>query len=151
MTIFQIALEKVLGGTKTQTRRLVNLGDIAMMDAETQCIDHVLTGAGRKRWQVGKTYAIQPGRGKKAVGRFAVTAIRREDVRTISEADARLDGFSAPADFWLAWTSMHDELIHKTLKEVHPSHFMNFLLERQASLYDAWVIEFELVKKNGTA
>jgi hypothetical protein len=52
--IFQYTLDQVLDGRKTQTRRLVTAGRPS-------------------RWRVGRTYAVQPGRTKKAVARIEVT------------------------------------------------------------------------------
>jgi len=48
---------------------------------------HVALGAYKD-----KTYALQPGRGVKAVGRFRILAICREWVKDISFADCRAEG-----------------------------------------------------------
>jgi hypothetical protein len=63
----------------------------------------------RTKWEVGKEYAVQPGRGKAAVGRIQITNIRHEDVRYISDADVRAEGFSSDYSFLLTWTKMHDK------------------------------------------
>ena len=55
------------------------------------------------KWQVGRTYAVQPGRGKKAVGRIRITEIRRERVQDISEEDAIAEGIYRHSDP-CAWT-----------------------------------------------
>jgi len=49
-------------------------------------IEMVFSGGicGRLKWAVGNTYAIQPGRGKKAMGRIRIMAIRRERLQEIS-------------------------------------------------------------------
>jgi hypothetical protein len=97
--------EKILTGKKTQTRRLVKNGE--------KCFDgitvsatwvHKIMGASPTdhrtwapyygKWQVGRTYAVQPGRGKKAIGRFRLLDIRREYLQDISHNDALAEGFS---------------------------------------------------------
>lgn len=85
--------QAILDGTKTQTRRLVKPGEACrdgMSVAKTWTHD-VLGITGHRcwvpyypKWQVGRTYAIQPGRGKKAVGRIRITKIRREELWEIS-------------------------------------------------------------------
>lgn len=56
----------------------------------------MVTCRGRIKWQVGRTYAIQTGRGIKAIGRFELLAIRREPLRDISEQDIIAEG----VEFW---------------------------------------------------
>ena len=64
-----------------------------------RCSLVVLESLYRLKWAVGKgffadkTYAVQPGRGKKAVGRIRITEIRRERVQDISEEDAQREGW----------------------------------------------------------
>ena len=72
--------QQVLDGTKTQTRRPVKEGDEGV---ELQgSIAAVFAHRGSKlKWQVGRTYAVQPGRGKKAVGRIRIIKIRRERLK----------------------------------------------------------------------
>jgi hypothetical protein len=88
--------QQVLDGTKTQTRVLVKPGEVLRDDGEEMRthfnipLPHSMTG--RAKWQVGKTYAVQPGRGQKAVGRFRVIAIRQESLQDISEEDAIAEG-----------------------------------------------------------
>ncbi|MES2088561.1 MAG: hypothetical protein V4532_01060, partial [Pseudomonadota bacterium] len=69
-------------GTKTQTRRLVQDGDCS--DTIDGKIVTVYRGRGIK-WQVGRSYAIQPGRGVAAIGKFKLLSIWRERVNEISE------------------------------------------------------------------
>lgn len=105
--IFQHTSDDVLNGDKTQTRRIIKPGEYAMVriyegyewqeaaDADTWpfCdIVSVHTSSGRVKWVVGKDYAVQPGRGKKAVGRIRVTRIWRERVQDITEDDAHAEG-----------------------------------------------------------
>lgn len=101
--------QQVFEGTKTQTRRLVKTGE--------QCRDGITVSkhwisqftfmppAGadllcwtfrNPKWQVGRTYTVQPGRGEKSVGRILVTEIRRERVQDISREDAFAEGVGNP-------------------------------------------------------
>lgn len=85
--IFQHTWEQVLAGTKTQTRRIAK-------------------GASPP-WRVGRSYAVQPGRGKHAVGRILVTDVRREPLGRLSARDARAEGYASRAEFEETWASMH--------------------------------------------
>jgi hypothetical protein len=54
-------------------------------------VNHVRR-SGRMHWAKGNTYAIQPGRGKKAVGRIKITSIACERVCDITDEDALMEG-----------------------------------------------------------
>ncbi len=85
--IFQHTWEQILAGTKTQTRRLAK-------------------GAAPP-WRVGRSYAVQPGRGKHAVGRILVTAVRREPLGRLSAGDVQAEGYASRAEFEATWSEMH--------------------------------------------
>ncbi len=102
--IFRAPLfDLVLEGRKTQTRRVA---------AYEPC-----------RYVVGRDYAVQPGRGKKAVARIRVLAVRMEAVGAITPADARAEGFDTPQDFRDYWNELHGWYMAERL---------------------VWVIDFEL-------
>lgn len=105
--IFAHTLEQVLSGRKIQTRRIVKTTDE------------------KPKWQPGRDYAVQPGRGKKAMARIKALEVRQEPLSDISEADAWAEGFRNRAEFIEAWREMHG---NKAL-EAH-----------------VWVITFELVR-----
>lgn len=93
--IFSVAghVEKVLSGEKTQTRRI-------------RPFSHGLYC----RYEVGKTYAVQPGRGKKSVGRILVTRVDCESRwgdGPISEADAKAEGGYTQQQYEDLWASMY--------------------------------------------
>lgn len=86
--------EKILSGAKTMTRRLVKSGEwLTTRPKMGGGQVKVVYDANRKtKWEVGRSYAIQPGRGVAAVGRFTLLDIRRERLQDISEADAIAEG-----------------------------------------------------------
>ena len=175
--IFQHTIDKVMSGEKWQTRRLVMQrltedygykqlyygGDNLVTDGEVWRSPEKL-GQRRKGfclYKVGKTYPIQPGRGKKAVGRIELVNIRREDVRRISRTDAQAEGFASVNEFLELWVKMHDKDAelkrYDVLGQYHLKKDYNYyavitgdqlplaLLARPAYFYDAWVLEFKLV------
>lgn len=169
--IFQHTWEKVLSGEKVQTRRLVKLGD-----GFTTPLSMVLIGkdAGRvittppnrhlpspdfnniysvcngKRtvYQVGKDYAVQPGRTKPAIARIRITGIRREDVREIDLEDVVAEGFKYEGEFLYTWCSMHDPKGYSEYfkQRVYPQQPAVFLKSRPDNRYQAWALTFEVVK-----
>jgi hypothetical protein len=91
----------IVAGEKTPTRREAKPGDtslgIMFRDPEWR---HQVRNGGRLRWRVGQSYALQPGRGKHAVGRIAIAAIRYcSRASDISESDARTEGFATAEEF----------------------------------------------------
>ncbi|MDZ4672694.1 MAG: hypothetical protein SH821_17670 [Phototrophicales bacterium] len=118
--IFAHTLDKVLCGYKKQTRRLIKPDEkMTFQDG----IYRVVSGK-RIVYQVGKTYAVQPGRGKKSVARILLINIRREQVNLINHADAIAEGFDSPELFLATW-----KIIHGAKSQLS---------------YDVWVLEFEL-------
>ena len=62
--IFQHTWRLILEGKKTETRRPVKPGEFAFdFDNDNMRINCVTTNTGRIKWEVGKTYSVQPGRG----------------------------------------------------------------------------------------
>lgn len=140
--------QQILNGQKTQTRRLIIDSQwltgpspdgwaIVMQTADNSRME-------REVWQVGKTYAVQPGRGKAAVGRIRITAIQPERLQDITEADARAEGcLPTPSN-----QAIGGMLPYKSARywfadlwnEVHPKAPDNW-----ESNPDVWVITFELV------
>lgn len=144
---------KILSGEKTQTRRPVHEGDeyLPYFEIYRTCFvvnefpSLIKDVKGKHRYEVGKTYAVQPGRGKAAIGRIRLTDIRREDVRNISEEDACAEGFGPVVHprvaFLYVWTGFYDPIGHR-----FPLYNRDLLIDRPAALYDAWALTFEVVK-----
>jgi hypothetical protein len=80
--------QAILDGRKTQTRRPAKPG--------LPCT-----------YRVGKTYAIQPGRGKHAVGRLLVTSVTLVPFMPMPEEDAHAEGFEHTDAFYERWESMY--------------------------------------------
>lgn len=120
--IFAKTADKVLAGEKTQTRRPVKPDDFMTSHFGIDRVER----SGRTLWEVGRTYAVQPGRTAKSVGRIRLTNIRIEKLYQITNADARAEGFSGRDEFVRVW------------KELYP----------KGSYFDrVYVLEFELVKE----
>jgi hypothetical protein len=170
MTQFGKTLSKVLDGTKTATSRLVKPGDVEMVGGEpTPETEYFTRGNvlyvrgpaeivnampitrvdrnGRILYEVGKDYAIQPGRGQKSVGRYRITAIERYDVRTITPERANAEGFKTPAAFLEVWVSMHDKQGAGIRGgRIDSQWVFDYLKTRPAAKYDAWYIAFEVLE-----
>jgi hypothetical protein len=87
--------ELVMTGEKTVTRRLVSENPRSPWYRE------------RCALRVGETYAIQPGRGKPAIGRAVITAVTRERLGVIDEAEARREGFAGVLEFEAAFAGLN--------------------------------------------
>ena len=141
--------QRVLDGTKTQTRRLVKDGDFSVKWPMT-CVfrnDRLL-------WRENQTYAVQPGRGKKAVGRIGIIKIRREKLQEISYEDIGAEGitriFPVPINtaYLLTGAKDYDELKQILFRaefsglwdSIHPKG------KRWTDNPEVFVLEFELVK-----
>jgi len=92
--IFQAALmEKVLAGTKIETRRPAT----ALADGSVKpCF-----------YKAGRRYPLQPGRTKKAIGHVWVTSARLERCGDITAEAARAEGFTGeePTAEFLAYVA----------------------------------------------
>ena len=114
----------VLDGRKTQTRRLFNdegwsmvysvvmvgrghkkkrvLETLMRFDAVPKDnIYSVYSASGALKWRVGSTYAIQPARGQKGVGKIVIESIKLEKLHDISKQDAIAEGiWQRPDNCW---------------------------------------------------
>lgn len=100
------SIDLILSGRKTQTRRPVKEGEMVAAEGHTITAvygqsPYCIAGKhaqGRLKWQVGRTYTICPGRGKKAVGRLTLRGIRCERVRDVTDIGAALEGICYDPD-----------------------------------------------------
>lgn len=138
------AITDIIAGKKTQTRRLVKKGELFTGRFMHREILKVLywgkrplrsedDSNARIKWQVGRDYAVQSGRGKPALQicttcrktfvfpdttcgkhagskqlRIRITSIRKEKLLDISEEDAKKEGFKNKDEFWKAFTSINN-------------------------------------------
>lgn len=103
-------LVKVLAGEKTVTRRPVKFKDTGHEIRRVPC-----------RYVVGKTYSVQPGRGKPSVGRILVTSVRPVALGDIWTLDARREGFWGVEEFQRYWAALHGDW--KPEQQVHRIEF----------------------------
>jgi hypothetical protein len=81
-------------------------------------------------YEVGKDYAIQPGRGQKAVGRIHILAIDQRPLYVGNPAEAgeeaRAEGFNRWGEFRAYWIKLYGrfdstQLVHRIEFELVPS------------------------------
>jgi hypothetical protein len=132
--IFIHKLPEVLSGDKTLTSRLVRgaylcvdtYGILGATDSphfhEMGPLQTVSNEKGRLLYEVGKTYAIQPGRGKSGVGRLKIMRLRINDAREITQEEAREEGFDHAIDFLSVWAMMYDKAFFKQITPSMPAH-----------------------------
>lgn len=99
--LFGQACGQVLAGTKTEIRKPVKSGEVLTKDRK-----RVRAGS-RTKWKVGNTYAVQPGGGKKAVGRILLHEIEEGLLGRMGPNDVEAEGFTCLEDFVDAWESTH--------------------------------------------
>lgn len=83
-------IEQIIEGTKTQTRRIA--------------------GPLGANYQVGKTYAVQPGRGRRGIseGRILITKRWKEKrYELVNERDAQAEGGYIPMEYEDLFESMY--------------------------------------------
>jgi hypothetical protein len=93
---FQPALAQlVLSGQKTVTRRLVSDNPRSPWWRDGCAL------------KPGRDYAIQPGRGKTAIGRAEVVSVRRERLGDVDHAEACAEGFADQPEFARAFAAIN--------------------------------------------
>lgn len=121
--IFKPALvHKIVSGSKTQTRRPAKDDD--------KC-----------RYEIGKSYAVQPGCGKAQVARIVIAGVRLEDLRELTFEDARREGFRTRAEFARYWLDLYS----KAGRDLEGDDALDYF-ERKFGGRRVWVIDFELDK-----
>lgn len=157
MTLFQHTLGQLLRGEKTETSRL----SLPLADGEhivgREMIQYpmgnksVMRGTAqgwRIKWQVGKTYAIQPARGVASIGQYRLVDIWQQDVRTLTADQIAAEGFkdgslrSGKVKFFMLWTQMHDKNIAGRFER---KPLFIYLDNRPTEFYLAWRMKIEIV------
>lgn len=83
---------KVLAGRKTETRRRIK-------PRESNC-----------RYRPGRDYAVQAGRGGKALARIEIIAVARQPLAEITQASARREGFDDVEAFGDYWAELYGSI-----------------------------------------
>ena len=105
----------------------------------------------RIKWSVGETYAVQPGRSKKAVGRILITKIRRERLGDIGLNDCLAEGIEdihghADGQYYVYYICPVCQLSYQEHRDAYAclwDHcYGNDAWERMKD-DDCWVLEFE--------
>lgn len=78
----------ILEGRKTVTRRSRRHGEAC-------------------KYQEGRTYAIQPGRGAEALARILILSVEESTPGAVDDAEALLEGFATAAAFQSYWTGLY--------------------------------------------
>lgn len=123
--IFSHTFELIIANCKSQTRRIVKPDEQLISEGSETRVE---TPGRRIIYQVGKSYAVQPGRGKKSVARIILKSIRKETIGSISEEDSLAEGFTSRASFLETWHNIHG--VKSNLQEY------------------VWVLEFDLQQIN---
>jgi len=136
--IFAHTFDLVMDGRKSQTRRIPKIKEQHIV---TESRSYVEIPGERIVYQVGKSYAVQPGRGKNSIARILLTNIKSEIVSAISDADVIAEGFESRDAFIQTWCAIHGrksnlsqtvwvlEFILETTVSVQNSHAVPFLLD----------------------
>lgn len=127
--------EAILAGKKTQTRRVMDVGDTL---GERCGFPAVFDRYGKMRYVVTGEYAVQPGRGVKAVGRIKITEIRRRQWWNLSTDDILAEGVTSDvAPGFLRDCELHDRW-EELWKRINPKH--------HGRDQEVWALTFEVIK-----
>lgn len=85
----------ILDGRKTVTRRMASENPRSPW-YEAQC-----------SYRPGREYALCPGRGKTAMGRIRIKHVQLVQLGSLTDEEARREGFSSAVAFSLTWARMH--------------------------------------------
>lgn len=126
-------VDAILAGRKTQTRRPLSDNPRSPWWRE------------RCRFQPGKEFGVQGGRGMRSIRRAVVTAVRQERLGDISNDDAAAEGFEAGFDsdqdrgVVTGWISPR-EAFWRYIRKIHRGKVDEDTL--------VWVVEFELLERS---
>lgn len=110
--IFQYTWPSIVTEMKTATRRVVKVEEKAVRGKNNRII--AVTHNNRLKWQVGATYAVQPARGHSQVARIKLTRITSRQLGSITNAEARAEGFANRQEFFQTWEAIHGSWIAQT-------------------------------------
>lgn len=156
MQFTEHSINEIKAGRKTQTRRVAKPTEICVTEnngwlyeydhddfsvPDAEHITRVEIGEvgmlGRLKWEVGRTYAICPGRGKPSVGRIRLTGIRRERLHQIDDEAAIAEGVNPHNAEVLGYTPR--AAFEEVWKEINGAKSWN-------DNPPVWVLTFEYVE-----
>lgn len=158
------------GQPKTQTRRIVKPGQKLVQHIAEDGSDMavVISSSGKRLRYVGQVVAVQPGRTMKGDGHVRILEIQQQDVRNITNDDARAEGFYHALDFLITWCGMHDiglRFPQRTPTQISEISLMfqgermsqgqyslahwadNMLMQRPDSHYQAFAYRFKAIEQ----
>lgn len=137
------------GKLKTRTSRLQKPNQTWLTDKDHCTLANPITGVyngDRAIWLLGRTYAVQPGRGLKQIGRVKILSIDEQDVRQITLEQAQAEGFKTIEDFLHVWADMYDKWTLKAWRKwSRKLSFRGFVASRPYQKYQAWILTFEFI------
>ncbi|MEW5960404.1 MAG: hypothetical protein AB1801_21975 [Chloroflexota bacterium] len=142
--LFQHTWKYIVSGQKTQTRRPVHEGDLAEVNEAdptrpiTKVIRTADAGVPKVLYRVGQSYSVQPGIAKKTVGNIRITAIRRERLQDLSDADALQEIPLISPQLDLPDSQGARKIFIETWDKMYPTPG-----SRWEDNPEVWVIEFE--------
>lgn len=141
--IFLDTCELVLAGAKTQTRRLCRPTSDFQQLRNGKICDVIRNG--RLLWRVGRSYAVQPGRGKPELGRIEITGIRAERLLHITGGDCQAEGLTKRD--YLAGQWAEADLRRQFAMLWNGFHVIES--ERWVANPPVWVLTFALIDASG--
>ena len=79
--------------------------------------------------KVNHSYAVQPGRSKKAIGRVVVESVSLERLGHLTFDQVRAEGFDRPSEFVRTWVDLHggydpDEVVWRVqFRAIYPADY----------------------------
>ncbi len=98
------------GQPKIHTRRIIKPGQKLVQHVGDDGFDLpvVISQAGKRLHYSGQRVAVQPGHSMKGDGKIYILDIQQQDVRNITNNDARAEGFYHALDFLIWWVGIND-------------------------------------------
>jgi hypothetical protein len=105
------------------------------------------------RYEIGHSYAVQPGRTKRAIGRLLVTSVSHERVGEIDFTGARAEGFRTTDQFKAYWARLYEPTVMHNVDEQSDEgifceppddEFLVELFDQRHANTLVWVITFQL-------
>jgi hypothetical protein len=154
--------ELIKSGDKTHTRRLklphhhfAAAQKIGMNELQDRVYERLARHHSRLKWEVGRDYAVCPGRGKHQVARIKLLGIRSERIQDISHEDIGAEGIThvwpvmLNTAYLITGAKNEDEL-KRHLFKAEFAGLWDGINKKAGSFWsdnpEVWVLEFELAR-----